>query len=107
MSRSELRREQRDQQKKTKTFTLTQIQIDELKKKAVEEATDKAFMLMLVLPLEVLISEGYWLKSAKKRMPKFMDDILSLYDSYESGHLSMEEMEKDLWTYGGIKCSTK
>lgn len=107
MSRAELRRTQRDDVKKTKTFILTQEQIDAIKKQAVDEAVDKAFILMLALPLEVLLSKEYWEKSAKKRLPKFMDEVLKLYQAYESGNIELKDMKDDLWEYGGIKVENK
>lgn len=103
MSRAELRRLNKTLEKKTKTYVMTQEQIDAIKEEAREEAVEKAFILMLALPLEVLISEDYWIKSAKKRMPKFIDQILSLYESYEAGVLTIEDLEKDLWEFGGVR----
>lgn len=103
MNRAEIRRNQREQSKASKVYTLTQTQIDQIKKQAVEEATNKAFFLMLALPCEVLANEGYWEKSAKKRMPKFIDDILVLFSAFEQGVVTMEQMQKDLWEIGGIR----
>ena len=103
MNRAELRRTEKEQHKKTKTYTLTQEQITDLKETAVKEAVEKAFTLMLALPLEVLITEEYWMKSAKKRMPKFIEDVLRVYRGYQNGAISIEEMEKDLWDFAGIK----
>ena len=104
MGRAELRRSQKDQVKKMKTFTLTQDQINVIKEAAVKDAVEKSFILMLALPLEVLITEDYWMKSAKTRIPKFIDDILNLYNAYEEGSISIEEMEKDLWDFAGVRC---
>ena len=41
-------------------------------------AMEKAFILMLGIPLNILFHE-HWKKSAKKRMPQFIRDCLSLY----------------------------
>jgi hypothetical protein len=103
MSRADLRRSQKQEQKKTKVFTLTQAQIDQIKEQAMNDAVDKVFILMLALPLEVLITEDYWMKSAKRRLPKFIDEVLSLYKAYEAGSISIEEMEEDLWEFAGVK----
>lgn len=107
MTRAEIRRSQKEQSKPAKVYTLTQAQIDQIKQQAVEEAVDKAFFLMLALPCEVLANEGYWEKSAKKKMPKFIDDILSLYAAYEQGVVTMEQMQKDLWDIAGVKLEAK
>lgn len=107
MNRAEIRRNQREQSKPAKVYTLTQAQIDQIKQQAVEEAVDKAFFLMLALPCEVLANENYWEKLAKRKMPKFIDDILSLYAAYEQGVVTMEQMEKDLWNIAGVKLEAK
>lgn len=107
MNRAERRRAERAlEKKKTTVYTLTQGQIDQIKKDARDEAIGVAFNLMLALPLEVLIGEGYWEKTAKKRLPKFLDEVLSLYDSWEKGVLSIEDLREDLWNIGGIKLDT-
>ena len=107
MTRAEIRRNQKEQSKPAKVYTLTQAQIDQIKQQAVEEAVDKAFFLMLALPCEVLANEGYWEKSAKKKMPKFIEDILSLYTAYEQGVVTMEQMKKDLWEIAGVRLEGK
>ena len=107
MNRAELRRKEKEQQKQTKTYVLTQAQIDDMKKEITKEAIDKAvsqaFVIMLAMPLEVLITEEYWMKSAKKRIPKFMDDVLSVYRAYSTGDLTIEEMASDLKEFAGIE----
>lgn len=107
MNRAELRRAEVAKEKQTKTFVLTQAQIDQMKKDMVKEAIDKAidqaFIIMLALPLEVLITEEYWMKSAKKKIPKFMNDVLRLYKAYEAGDLTIEEMAMDLQEFAGIE----
>ena len=51
MGRAERRRLEREKGKAQKTYTLTQAQIDEMKKKAVDEAVGTAFILMLAIPI--------------------------------------------------------
>lgn len=104
MNRAERRRAEKLASKaKTAIYNLTQEQINQIKQQAKDEAIDTAFTLMLAIPLEVLIGDGYWVKSAKKRLPKFLDEVLSLYDSWNKGVLTIEELREDLWEYGGIK----
>lgn len=104
MNRAERRRAEKQAKKdKVSTYNLTQEQINQIKKEARDEAIDTAFTLMLAIPLEVLIGDGYWAKSAKRRLPKFLDDVLSLYDSWNKGVLTIEELREDLWNIGGIK----
>lgn len=116
MNRAERRRAEKQATKaKTATYNYTKEQLDAviragvkaeietIKAQVREEAVETAITLMLALPMEVLIGEGYWAKSAKKRIPKFLDDVLSLYDSWNKGVLTIEELRADLWEYGGIK----
>lgn len=100
MNRAERRRA--GKKDKVVTYNLTQEQINRIKQEASKEAIDTAFTLMLALPLEAL-KDKYWVKSAKRRLPKFLDNVLSLYDSWNKGELTIEELREDLWEYGGIK----
>ena len=104
MTRAERRRAEKEAQKrKTAVYNLTQEQIDQIKAEARNDAVDTAFTLMLALPLEILIGDGYWEKTAKRRLPKFLDEVLSLYDAWNKGVLTLEELREDLWNIGGIK----
>lgn len=116
MNRAERRRAGKKATKdKTVTYNFTKEQLDAVIRAGVkaevetiraqvrEEAVDTAVTLMLAIPMEVLIGDGYWAKSAKKRIPKFLEDVLSLYDSWNRGTLTIEELREDLWKYGGIK----
>lgn len=103
MNRAERRRAEKQAQKaKTVTYNLTQEQINQIKQEARDEAISVAVTLMLSLPLKVL-KDKHWVKSAKRRLPKFLDNVLSLYDSWSKGSLTIEELREDLWNYGGIK----
>lgn len=115
MNRAERRRAEKKAKKdKVATYNYTKEQLDALiragvkaeveniRKQARDEAVDTALTLMLALPLEVL-KDKYWVKSAKRRLPKFMDNVLSLYDSWNRGEITIEELREDLWEYGGIK----
>ena len=66
-----------------------------------KEATDKAFFFMLSIPLNVLAND-YWSKSAKKRMPKFIEEVISLYESVERGLTTYEELEELLDDLAGV-----
>jgi hypothetical protein len=95
--------EQKALQKSKKVYTLTQEQIDKIRADAQEEAVSTAFTLLLAIPTEVLIGDDYWAKSAKRRIPKFLDEVIKLYKAWEGGTLTLEEMREDLWNFGGIK----
>lgn len=102
MGRAERRRQERDKGKAQKVYTLTQAQIDEIKKQAVNEATGIAFTLMLAIPVTVL-HDKYWVKTASKRLPEFVDQCLGLWDAYNADYVTLEDLSKTLWDEGGIK----
>ena len=86
--RAEFRRQQKYN---SKTYTLTQQQIDQIKKDAEQEAIDKSFMMMLSIPSYVL-SENDWKKSSDKRIPPFIDKCLEIYEDVVSGKRSFTEL---------------
>lgn len=106
MNRAELRRAEEEKKKQTKVYTLTQGQINDMKRDIINEAqrraVDQAFIIMLAIPLEVLITEEYWKKSAKKKIPKFIEDVLHIYKAYSVGDLTIEELADDLKEFGGV-----
>ena len=118
LKRADYRRLQRNQQKKEKTYTLTQAQIDniinnsveqalqlqknKIKNDAVEEAVDTAFALMLVIPTNIL-ANLYWEKSASKRIPIFLDECMSVYESIGAGTLTITELIEDTEKIGKLK----
>ena len=71
-------------------------------KKAVEDAIDKAFMLMIWIPINLLASD-YWEKSARKRIPEFTDKVMSLYEAVQQGVVTYEDMALDIERLSGMK----
>lgn len=66
------------------------------------DALEKAFLYMLAIPLNVLVND-YWSKSAKKRAPKFIEDVISLYESVQAGVVSNEQLAGLLDDMAGVK----
>lgn len=102
MGRAERRRLEREKSKAQKVYTFTQAQIDAMKKAAVDEAVDIGFILMLSIPITIL-HDKYWVKTASKRLPQFVDQCLDLYDSYNKGYVTLEDLRNTLWNEGGIR----
>lgn len=106
MNRAEMRRQAKENAKKDKVYNLTQAQLDQVykdaKKKAMPEAVDIAFGLMLAVPTNVL-ARCYWEKSAPKRIPQFLDECLSVYESIDAGVLDIKEIIKDTEEIGKLK----
>lgn len=71
-------------------------------KKMEVEATEKAFLYMMAIPLNVLASD-YWSKSAKKRAPKFLEEVASLYESVIAGVVTDQELADFLYDIAGIR----
>ena len=82
------------------------LMVKESAKKAAKtiekEATEKAFLYMLAIPLNVLFND-YWQKSAKKRAPKFIEDVMSLYDAVQHGVVSDKQLADLLDELAGVK----
>lgn len=113
MSRAEMRRGLRKQQKKKATYVMTEEELMKIREreynrawKIANEKNDQIaegiLKMMIVIPTNVLIND-YWQKTAKKRIPQFVDDCMSLYQSWSEGTVSMEEMQNLTEEYAGIK----
>lgn len=81
---------------KEPTYTLTRSQIQEIKKNAVDEALNKAFVLMLGLP--VMVIHDHYSKLIKKevdgksREERFTELLLDLQDSVDREFISYQEI---------------
>lgn len=67
-----------------------------------DRANEEAFLYMLAIPLNILVHD-YWSKSAKKRAPKFIEEVISLYESVQAGVVTNEQLADLLWDMAGIK----
>lgn len=70
-------------------------------KRSAEIAIEKAFMLMIWIPINLLASD-YWEKSAKKRIPEFTAKVMSLYESVQHGVVTYEDMALDIERLSGM-----
>lgn len=70
-----------------------------------KEDFERAFIYMLAIPLNILVHD-YWSKTAKKRAPKFIDEVLSLFESVQEGVVSNEEIIGLLEDYAGVTVET-
>ena len=113
MSRAELRRQKRENVKKAKTFIMTAEELEKIRlqefnraKKLLldknDDLAEQILQMMLVIPTNVLIAD-YWPKSAKQRIPEFVESCMSLYQAWEQGVVTMTEMQELTEEYAGIK----
>lgn len=70
--------------------------------KAIDIAREQAFIMMIAIPINIL-AVNYWEKSARKRMPGFIDHVLSLYDTVQEGIVTYEDMVEEIERFTGIK----
>lgn len=88
MNRAERRRSAR-QQEKPKTYVLTDDQINKMKMDAVNEATRKAFLMFLSIPIMVLHDKfGF----GKQRLTKLMDYALIWFDAVQKNEVELLEL---------------
>lgn len=117
MNRAEIRRKKREEQKQNKTYNITATELESIREQIKKEEQNKAkqiimdrtemiakqiFQMMLVIPVNVLATQ-YWEKSAGKKMPKFVDECLSLYDAFMDGTVDMKQMEELTEELAGIE----
>lgn len=89
-----MNRQERRKQKisaKPKTYTLTDGQISKLKADAVKEASEKAFIAMLGLPLLALRDEfGF----GRGRLERFTNKLLEEYRCFDEGYVGLDELKQ-------------
>lgn len=81
-------------------------EVEDYKVKVEMEIVEKASLLAMGLICNVLSGEGYWEKSAKKRLPKFIEDYLSLQETYCKGILDWEEIAEMVRDTSGVTIQT-
>lgn len=84
-----------------KMYTISQSDLDKIKSDSIREASEKAFILMLSIPTMVL-HDYDWSKN-KTDIPEFIDRCFDLYDSYDKGYVSFEDLKHTLQQESGIK----
>lgn len=94
MNRAELRRQQRLEGKKNKTYTLTQEQIDVMKEEMFRESLSVSFAMMMIISSTKLLE--CWEKSAKIRIPKFLDGCIELYKKVGARKITLKDLVKNL-----------
>lgn len=104
MNRSERRRLKRNQESCNATYTLRNEDVTRIKQDAAQEAIDKAFVLMLGLPMIVLHDKYGW---GKKRLSDFMDYVLELYDSFEKDYVTLDDLWDTIEKETGVKLIEK
>lgn len=101
MNRAERRKQKNASQ--PKTYVLTEDQIEKMKQDAVNEATRKAFLMFLSIPVMVLHDKfGF----GKQRLGKLMDYCLIWYEAVVQDEVRLMELVKIAENECGIKTLT-
>lgn len=66
-----------------------------------QEATDKAILVNLVITCEILAND-YWEKSAKKRIPEFVAKYLGLLEAFQMEVVDWQQILDDLHDITGL-----
>lgn len=78
---------------------LTKAMIQQAKRTAANQATDQVVKLMLALPVYVLHDKCGW---GKVRCERLADQMLELYDAYQSGYVTIEDLLQVLEDEAGV-----
>ncbi len=74
-------------------------------------AADTAFFLMLAIPVMVIHDKyGKIMRrnvDGKSREERFADLCLDLYDSFNKGYVTLDDLAECLWEEAGIKLEKK
>lgn len=113
MNRSQRRKLEKQgiKTEKEKIINIKASDVQQMKKEAADLAADKAFFLMLAIPVMV-IHDKYpkimkRVEDGKPREERFADLCIDLYDSFNRGYVSFEDLEKCLWEEAGVKLERK
>lgn len=113
MNRAERRRRQKQGLPTVKepVLNIKASDIESMKKQATMTAADTAFFLMLAIPVMV-IHDKYpqimrRIVDGKSREERFADLCLDLYDSFNKGHVTLDDLAECLWEEAGIKLEKK
>lgn len=67
--------------------------------KVTQKATNDVFELLLAIPVSVLHDKfGF----GKKRCTEFTEKVLDLFDSYNRGYITIEDLREILWEEAGV-----
>ena len=99
MNRKQRRKQKKSQQKSEKTqkfYTVSDEKIAEIKENAKKEAIDEAFILMMGLSVMTIsdhIHDLWKVKGYEKcREERFTDYVLKLWDEYQAGIFTLQEV---------------
>lgn len=69
----------------------------------INDATEKAFLYMLAIPLNVLVSDGIITKDGEYNAEEYLNSVISLYKSVEKNIVTDEQLAGLIEEYTGMK----
>lgn len=93
MNRAERRKA--GKKEKVRTYTLTDVQINQIK----HEAAREAFIEMLAIPVQVLFDKVGW---RQIRLDRFTHWCMNYLEMVQDGTVTLDELRKTLKDEGGI-----
>lgn len=96
--------EEEPKKQKTPTYNMTMEQIEAIQKRAIKEAVESAWVLMLGLPVMVLTDKNGF---TPEQVDKFIDDVMALHDSYDKGYLTLADVHNALKEEAGVRITKK
>ena len=85
------------------TVNLRRSDLVHIRKEATLEGTKKAFTLMLAIPVMIMHDKFGQLMKKEGREERFAEMCLELFDTYEKGYVSLEDLHQCLYEETGIK----
>lgn len=109
MNRVERRKLQKEGKiiKKEPIINIKRSELEAIKKEAIREASEIAFILMLSIPVMVL--HDHYSKimkrevDGKNREERFADLCVDLYDSYDKGYVTLSDLQECLKEETGME----
>lgn len=106
MNRAEIRRMEKKNKKASKTYILTQADIDAMKNKMTVQVADE--LLAKVLGISVMIVHDKFpklmrrLEEGKTMEQRFSEMFMDLYEAFEQGYLTLDDIKQTLRDECGI-----
>ena len=82
-----------EKRKKEPTYCLSVRQIEDLKRRAVREATQAAWILMTSIPVMVLMDKHGF---DREQLGKVVDEIIEKDEAYEQGYFTLDDARRVL-----------
>lgn len=103
MNRAERRRleKQGKDVPKDPVISIKTSELQQIKNEVRKEAVDTAMILLLGIPVKVLHDKYKW--GTKKRLPKFGEAVLEVYEDFSKGNLSLEDFSELIYRECGIR----